>query len=224
MPLIHNGAPFWDTHDQAGDPPLGQYFAGRDARDSEPAAAALEAWPRIVTPTDGDLQSPSRPRDELRATAEAALSDIPLPRRCIFVSHRRIDWAIAEHLANAILAHHPPGAQPFDVWLDVWDPTLNLMQPIAGLKPGILTALIIEMGLINSLAVIALVTPNSPGSRWIPYEFGRVKKGGPFAQEAAACLHGLNCVPPHHDYMDLAPQINNANGCFDGLNGWLDRL
>ena len=162
--------------------------------------------------------------EQLRASAEAALLAGSLPRRCIFVSHRRADSGKAEQLANAILPHCPNGSQPFDVWLDVWDPALNLLQPIAGLKPGILAALIIEMGLINSIAVIALMTPRSFGSRWIPYEFGRVKKGGPFAQEASACLRGLNWAPPPLDYMDLAPQIHYANGRYQGLHDWLDRL
>ena len=76
------------------------------------------------------------------------------------------------------------------------------------------------MGLINSVAVIALMTNCSYGSGWIPYEFGRVTTGGPFAREASTCLRELN--RPLHDYMILAPQINYANGQYQGLDDWLD--
>ena len=58
--------------------------------------------------------------------AEAAVpARAPAPRRCIFVSHRQSDSSDAVHLANAILAYHPNGSDPYDVWLDVWD------QPLA---------------------------------------------------------------------------------------------
>ena len=169
-----------------------------------------------------DATDPWRPWEQLRAHAEAALPTQPSPRRCVFVSHRRSDSRQAVHLANAILAYRPNGSHPFDVWLDVWDPALNRLQPITGLNAAILTALIIEMGLINSIAVIALITDRSYCSRWVPYEFGRVKNGGPFAREAGTCLRDLNCQLL--DYMVLAPQINYADHQYQGLHDWLDRL
>ena len=213
MPLIHNGADFWDTIEQRGRDPLARYFAdAAEYRDSLTASAdiALENWPRVLAPADDEPMDPWRPWERLRASAEAALSTQRSPRGCIFVSHRQSDSRKAVHLANAILAYRPNGSHPFDVWLDVWDPALHRLQPITGLNAAILTALIIEMGLINSIAIIALLTKRSYGSRWIPYEFGRVKSGGPFAREAGSCLRDLNRPPLH--YMVLAPQINYANG------------
>ena len=225
MPLIHDGADFWDNLEQRGRNPLARYFAdAAEHRDSLTASAeiALENWPRVLAPADDEPMDPWRPWERLRAYAEAALPTMPSPRRCVFVSHRRCDSHQAVHLANAILDYRPNGSHPFDVWLDVWDPALRQLQPITGLNTAILTALIIEMGLINSTAVIALMTGRSYGSRWIPYEFGRVKKGGPFAREAGSCLLDLN--RPLLDYMALAPQIKYTNGHYTGLDDWLDRL
>ena len=227
MPLIHNGAAFWRTPEQRGSDPLDRYFS--DAAEhpgslTEPAAIALERWPRVLRPSVDD-QADRRPLwERLRGYAEAAIPARPYaPRRCIFVSHRQSDSLKAVHLANAILAYHPNDSDPYDVWLDVWDPALvGRLAAVAGLDAATLTALIIEMGLINSVAVIALMTNCSYGSGWIPYEFGRVKTGGPFAREASTCLRDLN--RPLLDYMILAPQINYANGQYQGLDDWLDRL
>jgi hypothetical protein len=96
----------------------------------------------------------------------------------IFISHKqenrkealRVAW-----LANQA-GHH--------FWLDILDPTLNgtLLNPIQ-------TAGVIEMTLLNCSHVIALVTPESRRSRWIPYEYGRVKEPTPYALNSACWLH-----------------------------------
>ena len=78
------------------------------------------------------------------------------------------------------------------------------------------------MGLINSVAVIALMTIASYGSGWIPYEFGRVKTGGPLARAASVCIRDLN--QPVHDYMALAPSICYDGGHYNGLHPWLRSL
>ena len=57
----------------------------------------------------------------------------------------------------------------FHFWLDVLDPQLP------GLTLGVQIAAVIEMALLNCTHVIAMETSNSPGSAWIPYEYGRVK-------------------------------------------------
>lgn len=224
MPLIHDGSQFWSALDQPDAPSLDRYFASAAPAGSLTTAAdaALRSWPDVLASAADDSAYPSHAVQRLLDIAENAPATQP-PRRCIFVSHRQTDSGQAVDLANAILAHRPNGSQPFDVWLDVWNPNLNLLQANPGLKPGVLTALIIEMGLINSIAAIALMTPRSFGSRWIPYEFGRVKKGGPFAQEASACLRDLH-PRPSLDYMDLAPQIDYVRGQYHGLHDWLNRL
>ena len=128
----------------------------------------------------------------------------------------------AEHLARAITAFNEDNSANYDVWLDVWDPALNQLRRGPQGFRALLTALIIEMGLINSVAVIALMTDASYGSNWIPYEFGRVKTGGPFAREASACTRDL--CKSVHDYMTLAPRIGYDGTQYVGLHTWLRSL
>jgi hypothetical protein len=45
------------------------------------------------------------------------------------------------------------------------------------------------MGLLNSSHVIAAMTPNSAGSKWIPYEFGRAKHRRVHTIYAASWIH-----------------------------------
>ena len=64
MPLIHNGADFWNTLEQQGPDPLGRYFAdAAERRDSltAPAESALQNWPRVLDPVDDDAMDPWRP-------------------------------------------------------------------------------------------------------------------------------------------------------------------
>ena len=46
-------------------------------------------------------------------------------------------------------------------------------------------ALAIEMALLNCTQVIAAITPQTPGSAWVPYEYGRVKDPVPESPQAA---------------------------------------
>lgn len=116
---------------------------------------------------------------------------MPQPRTCVFISHRRCDASLAETLGKEI---DNRCSGKVDIWLDIWNPDLRAMEAQFG--PGSLseedkaleTAMIIEMGLVNSTHVLALITKNAHGSRWIPYEYGRVKEGFPFATDAACWL------------------------------------
>ena len=138
-------------------------------------------------------------------------------RTCVFVSHRHTDLKHAMHLSNAIKRHGK-----HDVWLDVWDPALGLAA-LSPFNSAFLTALIIEMGLISSVGVIALITDKAHGSAWIPYEFGRVKTGGPFAKMASVCL-GRQGVRVQ-EYMLLSPIVRRTQaGHYDNLNSWLNSL
>ena len=188
-----------------------------------------EAWRRLVSEAMGVTavtRPPLRIISDLRDLAEQDAERAPgrtVAPRCIFVSHRQSDVGRAEDLAKEILGE----GLGFDVWLDIWDPFLGIAQKL-GLprhSEAMLVGLIIEMGLVNSCAVIALMSDKAAGSAWIPYEYGRVKHGGPFAGEAAASLRGLsaNAVP---EYMLLGPRLrfDGASGAHPGLQGWLKRL
>jgi|SRR6185312_6460036 len=106
------------------------------------------------------------------AAVDALTSRMAAPprRRCVFISHRSTDVAKAERVA--CLADE----RGWDVWLDVLDPHLAWANRLpAGPLKSLLIAAIIEIGLLNATHVIALLTPASRRSRWIPYEFGRAK-------------------------------------------------
>lgn len=96
------------------------------------------------------------------------------PRPCVFVSHRMDDADRALRIAN--IAHD----QGFDYWVDVLDPVLLAVTQgqIGGMtaeQEALLTASVIEMGLLNSTHVIVVLTEDTRGSMWVPYEYGRVK-------------------------------------------------
>jgi hypothetical protein len=99
----------------------------------------------------------------------------------VFVSHRRADKDSA--LRVACLAW----GEGFDYWLDILDldPLLNkqikmlerkLGHSLTPLEKSFLLAAIIEMALLNCTHVLALMTLNTAGSLWVPYEYGRMKK------------------------------------------------
>jgi hypothetical protein len=122
------------------------------------------------------------------------------PQRTVFISHRKDDDKVARKAAKVLTD------RGINVWLDVDDP---LMPAISATNNALLIALYIEMALVNSTHVLALMTSNTKGSLWIPYEYGRVKCSPAFAQEAAS-LHLENLYPEytylgvqHHDYSDL---------------------
>ena len=118
------------------------------------------------------------------------LSVQPLQRAAaqprVFVSHRRNDGSIAEQIAwQASQAGK-------DYWLDLHDGTLRLAnQTIAPNDPRypMIVAGIIEMALLNCTHVIATHTPNSLGSKWIPYELARAKGRQVISNQAAGWFH-----------------------------------
>lgn len=112
-------------------------------------------------------------------TARPTQSAMLCPR--VFVSHRQSDKDVALRVA------YLSWSKGFDFWIDVidLDPARNaqvrrleasLGRPLNYLEKSILIAAIIEMALLNCTHVIALMTVNTAGSQWVPYEYGRVKE------------------------------------------------
>lgn len=211
---------------EAEGPPADDLIAGLEAWPAElerslfgPVGdlAERETWPVVLV---NDFRT--RVAAEVRARAGTPPGQVPPPQR-IFVSHRQADHAEARSLARTILLHGK-----FDVWLDVWDPLLRLVgrSSLDPTRQSLLTALIIEVGLMNARAVLALMTPNSRGSDWIPYEYGRVKKGGPFAEIAAAALAPALAQGSLPEYMRLGPVVpwDEVRLHPTALHTWLDRL
>lgn len=110
-----------------------------------------------------------------RLIEERGRSAMRLPKPCLFVSHRQTDDEEAKRIAYLACQ------EGFDYWLDVLDPTLT--APAFNSVPGASTpsqtaaaiAAIVEMALLNSTHVMAVMTVNTKGSQWVPYEYGRVR-------------------------------------------------
>lgn len=154
--------PDYDWRDAKGQPwqrRFPNWINGRDAWDK---AAETKAPKRIEPPT-----KPPTP---------------PTPR--LFISHQRADEQLA--LTVRSLAK----AAGFEVWLDVLDPALLDLagQPLSSDQYAVALASIIEIALLNSTHVIAIVTEASAASRWIPYEYGRVKDPQILSQAVAAYM------------------------------------
>jgi hypothetical protein len=75
----------------------------------------------------------------------------------------------------------------FDYWLDVFSPVLSFPVPPGAQTQlsAFATAAVIEMGLLNSSHVMAVMTPNTMGAQWVPYEYGRVRDPVPITWQAA---------------------------------------
>jgi hypothetical protein len=162
------------------------------------------------------------PPDAIEAKLWAdSIRNAPLARRSThcpraFVSHRQsdYDWALRiAWIANANL---------FDYWVDVMDldPALDPQVKAIEMRLGRsltteeynwLLAAIIEMALLNCTHVIALLTEKARGSRWVPYEYGRVKQ--PIvASERAASWWDSTTVPTRDllpEYAHLGPVHRN---------------
>jgi hypothetical protein len=143
-------------------------------------------------------------------------------RRCprVFVSHRQSDARRALRIAH--LAH----ACGMEYWLDVINVPPCL--PTVSLSPfnqAMLIAAIIEMALINCTHVIAVLTRNTNGSQWVPYEYGRIKDDPP-AAVTAACWHDTASLPFSDlpEYLHMGPIITGDAGVSHWIGSELSRF
>ena len=130
--------------------------------------------------------------------------------RVVFISHRQADHKLALRAARHL------NYRGFDTWLDIEDPDLRAIPAMRGVPDAVkllLTALIIEMALLNSTHVLALFTVNTPGSMWVPYEYGRVKLPRVLSYQAASLSIG---VPMRPEYMLLGERLFK----FSDLDRW----
>jgi hypothetical protein len=119
----------------------------------------------------------------------------PCPR--VFVSHRQADRN--EALRVAYLANQ----NGFEYWLDVLD--LSPAQVPAGHSPALAIAQIIEMALLNCSHVAAVFTVRTPGSLWVPYEYGRVKEPRVITIAASAWVQPSITSNDLPEYLLLGP-------------------
>lgn len=123
----------------------------------------------------------------------------------VFVSHRQADAQYG--LRIAWLADQ----EGFDFWLDVLDPDLAMLQALIGtgsLPPdqsALAVASVVEMALLNSTHVLAVMTPRTSGSAWVPYEYGRAKDPTVATLQAACWVGDGLSTASLPEYLYLGP-------------------
>jgi hypothetical protein len=129
----------------------------------------------------------------------------------LFVSHRQDDEARARDVVTVAKA------EGIQVWLDVLDSGLqSTAQASTGTTADALAiALIIEMALLNCTHVIALITSRTPGTYWVPYEYGRVKDSSPHSLRAACWIDQHVTYEP--EYLELGVKTRSD----DDIRNWL---
>ncbi len=116
----------------------------------------------------------------------------------VFISHRQNDKDKALEIADFLEKHG------INYWVDALDPELSNSGNTA-----VQIANIIELALLNCSHVLVLMTNNSYGSNWIPYEYGRVKERSLKVKNAIAYTHRLSRSLP--EYMELGVVINDES-------------
>ena len=145
--------------------------------------------------------------------------------RCprVFVSHRQGDMGFAERIAY--LASN----EGFEFWLDVWDPQLQALQvqarfSLKGEQKAQAIASVIEMVLLNSTHVLAEMSPDTRGSLWVPYEYGRVKDEAVLSFQAACWTHPALRARDFPEYLRLGAvhrtEHEMRGGFGQELSGW----
>jgi len=151
---------------------------------------------------------PDAARRWLNNIRRAPAKPKPCPR--VFVSHRQADQDAA--LRVAWLAW----GKGFDYWLDIvnLNPAHNqqikmletsLGRPLTPFEKSVLLAAMIEMALLNCTHVIAVMTLQTAGSQWVPYEYGRMKDTS-LLNKHTACWWDTTSLPQTDlpEYVHLA--------------------
>lgn len=163
-----------------------------------PFPSPADAWPFLQDLHRAKLSAPAR----------------TCPR--VFVSHRHSDAHLA--LRVAWLAHQ----EQVEYWLDVIDipKTFGLPNPLVNSFNGILLiAALIEMALINCTHVLAVMTPDTAPSRWVPYEYGRIKDDPPGRLTASCWRHPALPWSDLPEYLHLAPVLSDEAHIRSWLQG-----
>ncbi|SFN11057.1 toll/interleukin-1 receptor domain-containing protein [Nitrosomonas communis] len=121
------------------------------------------------------------------------VSAVVCPR--VFISHRQVDYPLALRIARLAIN------EGIEIWLDVTDPTLTWLNTIGRKcftrrQEQLLIAVIIEMALLHSSHVMAVMTGNTIGSGWVGYEYGRIKDSSLYSLQAGCWIHpSLGATP-----------------------------
>jgi hypothetical protein len=150
--------------------------------------------------------------DLIRSRRSANWGAPPLKCPRVFVSHKKEDEKRAREITD--LARQGG----WDVWLDVLEPELKFPKGTPSVEEkSLAVATIIEMALLNCTHVLAVLTEKAERSRWIPYEYGRVKDSSPFSLNAACWIDSDVTTTSVPEYFLLSPITKNDQE----LSTWL---
>lgn len=125
--------------------------------------------------------------DDLRTDMRDHPRTIPPSCPRVFISHRQGRDAVT---ARSIARHANHAG--FAFWLDVLDPNLAWLAAQGFDERSdpyrTLVASIIEVALLNCTHVVAVLSDQTRGSLWLPYEYGRVKERTVHSRRAAMWL------------------------------------
>lgn len=127
---------------------------------------------------------------------------------CVFVSHQYTDLRIAVRVAELLKELW------VNVWLDVDDPAT---QQAVRSGDRVKLASSIDWGLTNCTHLLAIITPRTKGSWWVPYEIGAARglgsPQGPAGDSAGGPPFVWVCTPANYDFG------NNGQADIDIFNG-----
>jgi hypothetical protein len=133
----------------------------------------------------------------------------------LFISHRQVDYPLALRIARVAVD------EGVEIWLDVLDPTLTWLNTVGKRhftrrQEQLLIAIVIEMALLHSSHVMAVMTTSTIGSGWVGYEYGRVKDSGLYSLQAGCWIHPVLGSTPW-EYLLLGVNTYDENG----IRRWL---
>lgn len=187
---------------------------GLEQRYDKPDILGFQAWTEFI----GAIRSINGIENLARAfehfQTQARQDERPSLNR-LFISHQFKDGQLAERIAWLSCR------AGMDYWLDVHDPVLILFNKIVSPKNpkyAFILAAIVEMALLNTTHVIAVHTPNSQSSKWVPYELGRTKQKNLLGDNA-----GGWCDPtlPSVSVVEYVVLCKVAKGGESAVDQWL---
>lgn len=136
-------------------------------------------------------------------------SRVPAKKR-LFISHKSADTKKALEVVTWCRSRR------LDYWLDVLDPRLSSLSKSSP-HYAVTIAAIIEMALSNCTHVLVVYTDAAAESRWVPYEYGRVKIPGVRSLQAAAWDETTSMIDLP-EYMSLGAVCQPKSKAKDWVN------
>lgn len=121
---------------------------------------------------------------------------VSLGIKCVFISHQKADKEAAKKVADYLMDAE------IDVYFDMYDTELGIHHQTNNPK-GVTDA--IKKGINNSSHMLAIVSPNTLNSSWVPFEIGY---GFDKTDLSVLCLKGIP-IGKLPEYVRTAPIIRD---------------